>query len=86
MKRADSNVLELIEDLFAEKEDGRIKLFLIFMALRARNRHREVFQRGDYIPLEVAGRFKDHVIAFARRLFEQFGYNCGSKISWWIDS
>ena len=66
MKRADSNVLELIEHLCAEKEDGRIKLFLIFMALRARNRHREVFRRGDYIPLGVAGRFKDHVIAFSR--------------------
>ncbi len=29
-------------------------------------RHREIFRRGDYISLEVAGRFKDHVIAFAR--------------------
>ncbi len=66
MKRADSDVLELIEDLSADKEEGRIKLFLIYMALRARNRHKEVFQRGDYIPLEVAGRFKDHVITFAR--------------------
>jgi len=66
IKRVDSDVVELIEDLWINKSDGRIKLFLIYMALRARNRHRELFQRGDYIPLEVAGRFKEHVISFAR--------------------
>ena len=65
-KRADSNVLELIRDLSSNKEDGRIKLFLIYTALQARNRHRETFQRGAYMPLEVAGRFKDHVVAFGR--------------------
>jgi (1->4)-alpha-D-glucan 1-alpha-D-glucosylmutase len=30
------------------------------------NRIGKVFRRGDYVPLEVAGRFKDHVITFAR--------------------
>ncbi len=65
-KRADSNVLELIGDLSSNKEDGRIKLFLIYMALQARNRHRETFQRGDYAPLQAAGKFKEHVVAFAR--------------------
>jgi (1->4)-alpha-D-glucan 1-alpha-D-glucosylmutase len=65
-KRADSNVLGLISHLLSNKEDGRIKLFLIYMALQARNRHREIFQRGYYEPLEVSGAFKDHVVAFGR--------------------
>ena len=65
-KRTDSNVLELIRDLSSNKEDGRIKLFLIYMALQARNRHRETFQRGHYVPLEAAGGFKDHVVTFGR--------------------
>jgi (1->4)-alpha-D-glucan 1-alpha-D-glucosylmutase len=65
-KRADSNVLELIRDLSSNKEDGRIKLFLIYMALQARNRHRAIFQRADYVPLETAGRFKHYVVAFGR--------------------
>ena len=56
----------LIRELLCKREDGRIKLFLIYRALKTRNEHSEVFQEGDYIPLEIAGRFKDHIIAFAR--------------------
>jgi len=60
------NFLNLISEILRTKEDGRIKLFLINRALKARNEHHEVFQRGAYIPLEVGGRFRDHIIAFAR--------------------
>ncbi len=54
--------LELLE----KKEDGRVKLFLIQRALRARNQHLDLFRNGDYFPLEVSGKFKNHVISFAR--------------------
>ena len=58
--------LSLINELLRTKEDGRIKLFLIYRGLKVRNEHAEVFQGGAYIPLEVAGKLKDHIIAFAR--------------------
>ncbi len=66
--RAVHDILALINDLFAAKEDGRIKLFLIHQALAARRANLEVFQRGVYLPLEVKGKFENHIIAFARKM------------------
>lgn len=61
-----TDVFKLINDLFATKEDGRIKLFLVNQALKARNENLKVFQKGNYLPLKVTGKFKEHIIAFAR--------------------
>jgi (1->4)-alpha-D-glucan 1-alpha-D-glucosylmutase len=58
--------LGLIEALLTHRGDGRIKLFLINRALRTRNTHAALYQRGSYLPLAASGRFKAHVIAFAR--------------------
>ncbi len=66
IKEREAEPLALIEDLLAGKEDGRIKLFTIYKALGARNRNRQVFDEGDYIPLKVTGLRSRHVIAFAR--------------------
>jgi (1->4)-alpha-D-glucan 1-alpha-D-glucosylmutase len=46
--------------------DGRIKLAWTRQLLKLRAELAEVFVRGDYQPLEVIGRDRDHVIAFAR--------------------
>jgi (1->4)-alpha-D-glucan 1-alpha-D-glucosylmutase len=61
-----TDILNLIKELYSTKEDGRIKLFLTYCALQARKENAEVFNNGDYVPIEVAGRFKDSVVAFAR--------------------
>jgi (1->4)-alpha-D-glucan 1-alpha-D-glucosylmutase len=61
-----SDPLHLIKELLANRRDGRIKLFLIERVLRNRNAHAALFQHGSYVPLAVSGRFKAHVIAFAR--------------------
>jgi (1->4)-alpha-D-glucan 1-alpha-D-glucosylmutase len=63
--QADS--LKLLEELLSSKEDGRIKLFLTYRVLQARKENLTVFQEGDYLPLEVTGKFKEHIVAFARR-------------------
>jgi (1->4)-alpha-D-glucan 1-alpha-D-glucosylmutase len=55
----------LLDNLLSSKEDGRIKLFLIYRALYARNNNRNIFERGNYIPIETSGKYKDSVIAFA---------------------
>lgn len=53
--------------LLREWPDGRVKLWLIYCALQFRRAHPELFIEGDYLPLEVTGKLRDCVIAFARR-------------------
>jgi len=62
-----TDMLSLIRDLLATREDGRIKLFLTTQVLKARARYLEVFQDGDYLPLAAQGKWGEHVVAFARR-------------------
>jgi (1->4)-alpha-D-glucan 1-alpha-D-glucosylmutase len=64
--RATTDQAALVRELLQTREDGRIKLFLILMGLRARNDYREVFLRGRYRPLEVLGSRRNHCIAYAR--------------------
>ncbi|HEX3034114.1 MAG TPA: malto-oligosyltrehalose synthase [Thermodesulfobacteriota bacterium] len=66
-EREKNDTLGLIEELLSTKEDGRLKLFLIYKSLRARHDRKETFEKGDYIPLEVKGKCREHIIAFARR-------------------
>lgn len=65
-RKSDSDLIELIEELRSTKEDGRIKLFLIYRALNARKSNLEVFQHGSYLPLECRGDLSNHLVAFAR--------------------
>jgi (1->4)-alpha-D-glucan 1-alpha-D-glucosylmutase len=58
--------LRLIEELLVHREDGRLKLFLIARALQTRSEQPALFQNGSYVPLAAIGRFRSHVIAFAR--------------------
>ncbi len=68
----DADIGRLVQDLLSTKEDGKIKLFLIYRALKAKKANREIFRSGAYIPLEPAGRFKNNVIAFAWRYEQQW--------------
>ncbi|MBD1822629.1 malto-oligosyltrehalose synthase [Cyanobacteria bacterium FACHB-DQ100] len=57
----------LMPKLLEKPEDGQVKLFLTLQALKVRNQFKSVFLSGEYIPLEATGKFKDHIIAFARK-------------------
>ena len=46
--------------------DGRIKLALTRRLLALRAQLALVFQQGAYLPIEVLGPHRDHVVAFAR--------------------
>lgn len=61
-----SNPLELISELLATPQDGRIKFFLTLQLLQARQRYCDLFCEGNYEPLKVSGKFADCVVAFAR--------------------
>ncbi|HSD58501.1 MAG TPA: malto-oligosyltrehalose synthase [Methanotrichaceae archaeon] len=66
MRREEKGLLRLIEELLENKEDGRIKLFLIHRALLARGANADLFRLGQYMPLKAEGTHKEKIIAFAR--------------------
>jgi (1->4)-alpha-D-glucan 1-alpha-D-glucosylmutase len=55
-------------DLLHDDHVGRSKLYLIWRVLEFRNRHRPLFDSGNYVPLAVEGAKKENVCAFARLL------------------
>jgi (1->4)-alpha-D-glucan 1-alpha-D-glucosylmutase len=54
--------------LAASWRNGAIKMRLLGAGLKLRTVARQVFENGDYLPLVVAGKAADHVLAFARLL------------------
>jgi (1->4)-alpha-D-glucan 1-alpha-D-glucosylmutase len=60
--------LGLLEELLSHWQDGRVKLYLISRLLGFRRAHAELFNAGDYIPLNAVGAMDEQVCAFARRL------------------
>src|SRR5437867_10134279 len=52
--------------LFKEKEDGRVKLYIIREALALRRARPTLIAAGDYRALEARGALAEHLCAFAR--------------------
>jgi (1->4)-alpha-D-glucan 1-alpha-D-glucosylmutase len=48
--------------------DGRIKMFLTERVLRFRREHADLFQSGEYLPVQATGTFAECCISFARQL------------------
>ena len=61
------NRAEFAKELTRTMEDGRIKLYITHTTLNLRKELRQVFEKGEYIPLEAQGGRSEHIIAFARR-------------------
>jgi (1->4)-alpha-D-glucan 1-alpha-D-glucosylmutase len=58
----------LTRELVQQWRDGRLKLYLIAKALRFRRSHADLFQSGEYLPLQPSGERAENMVAFARRL------------------
>lgn len=56
----------LLDELLENLTDGRIKMYLTWKVLHLRAGFRDLFERGDYVPLEVRGSLKDSLLAYAR--------------------
>lgn len=56
-----------VGEILASWQDGRIKLYVSYKALSLRRKYDELFQEGDYVPLQVEGERHEYVCAFARR-------------------
>ncbi len=66
LKRLDtSSAASLLED--SAWQDGRPKLYLIWKALGLRREKPDLFEGGEYLPLETSGECAAHLVAFARR-------------------
>jgi (1->4)-alpha-D-glucan 1-alpha-D-glucosylmutase len=52
--------------------DGRIKMFLTQRVLRFRREHADLFDRGEYLPLQASGTFAECCVSFARRLDDKW--------------
>ena len=57
---------EFRNEIVANWQDGRIKLYIIWRLLNFRRQNPGLFQQGSFEPLEVAGKRANNVIAYAR--------------------
>lgn len=73
LKKRESDIgpLKLINELTVNKDNGKIKMYLIYKSLNFRKNNRELFERGEYLPLEIMGERANNVCAFARRVGEK---------------
>jgi (1->4)-alpha-D-glucan 1-alpha-D-glucosylmutase len=55
------------QELAENMDDGRIKAYLVWKMLNLRKRWPNLFQLGEYMPLEITGERAKHLVAFARR-------------------
>jgi (1->4)-alpha-D-glucan 1-alpha-D-glucosylmutase len=63
---------KLHQQLLQEPGNGQVKLYLLFRTLATRNNLRDVFEQGNYLPLEATGNYKNHVLAFGRKYKNQW--------------
>ncbi len=62
---------KMLLDMTDHLTDGRLKQYVTTAVLRYRSHHRDLFLKGNYIPLDVTGSGADHIIAFARQWEDQ---------------
>ncbi|CAN5450511.1 malto-oligosyltrehalose synthase [soil metagenome] len=53
--------------LWDNRYNAHIKLALINLLLKERNKFEDVFAKGEYYPLKIKGLYKENIIAFLRR-------------------
>jgi (1->4)-alpha-D-glucan 1-alpha-D-glucosylmutase len=63
---------DFLNQLLANRADGRIKQFITMLCLRMRRLLADLFSLGEYLPLEASGAHADKVIAFLRREKDRF--------------
>lgn len=63
---------DYLKQLMENYPDGRIKMYVLYHALKARRMHPEIFENGEYIPLELSSGLSEKVISFARRYQDQW--------------
>ncbi|MFD2515112.1 malto-oligosyltrehalose synthase [Pontibacter locisalis] len=65
-QQENQNLYQMHRELLEQPDTGQVKLYLLYKALNTRRNMQTLFNRGDYIPLELLGKHKTHALAFAR--------------------
>ncbi|GAA4205368.1 hypothetical protein GCM10022289_24660 [Pedobacter jeongneungensis] len=60
------------KNLWQQRYSGKIKLWLTKTLLEIRKGNHALFEKGDYIPLTVQGKYRKNIFAFARKLEQQW--------------
>ena len=61
--------------------DGRIKMFLTQRVLRFRREHADLFQRGEYLPIQASGTFAECCVSFARKFADDWILVIATRLS-----
>lgn len=62
----------LLKEIFDGKRDLlHAKLFIQWKALNFRKAHKDLFLEGEYTPLQISGKQKEHIVAFLRKTPEK---------------
>lgn len=71
----------LLREITRRWPDGRIKLFTTWRALTIRRDHSGCLAAGKYVPLQAKGRYRQNVVAFARRFGPHWAIACVPRLS-----
>lgn len=56
-----------IDRLWEHRYDGKIKLWLQHLLIQDRKNNADDYKTAGYVPLEVKGKYADHILAYARK-------------------
>ncbi|MDT0690627.1 malto-oligosyltrehalose synthase [Salegentibacter sp. F188] len=62
----EENRNDFLKSLKDDFSSGKLKFYCLHKVLSARKEYREVFEKGEYQPLEISGPLENKIIAFAR--------------------
>ena len=65
-RRESEDRIGLIRELAADPLQDEMKLFVTWKALQFRKANRELFARGEYVPLQAKGPCANHICGFWR--------------------
>ena len=68
IERDKEDNISYLQNLLSNPSDGKIKLYMTYKSLEVRNVNLEIYNEGNFIPVETGGKFKDNIIAFTRNL------------------
>jgi (1->4)-alpha-D-glucan 1-alpha-D-glucosylmutase len=62
------------------RADGRVKMLVTTRALAARAQMRDVYEDGEYVPIETSGARRNSLFAFARRHRDRVAITCVPRL------
>lgn len=66
IEKKERNHMDFISQLYLKKENGHIKMWFSHILMKERSDNADLFIHGTYQPLNVSGKYKEHILAFAR--------------------